>query len=51
MFSVYSGRECLGFVLCRGKAFEAFDRAEQSLGHFETAKEAASAVMKAAGTT
>ena len=46
MFSVYDDRECLGFVLCRGKTgFEALDRAEKSIGTFETPREAASAIM------
>ena len=45
MFSVYDDRECLGFVLCRRNAYEAFDRDEKSIGHFETAKEAAAAIM------
>jgi len=48
MFSVYDGQTCLGFILCRGgKGFEAFSADERSLGHFETAKEAESAVMEA----
>ena len=47
--SVYDGRECLGFVLARGKlGHEALDREEHSLGMFETAPEAANAVFRAA---
>jgi len=43
---VYDGRECLGFVLSRGRAgFEAFDREERSLGLFPTAKQAAGALL------
>jgi len=49
MFSVYDGQTCLGFIFCRGsKGFEAFDRDEKSLGLFQAAKQAATAVMKAA---
>jgi hypothetical protein len=37
LLSVYDGRRCIGFVLARGKTgFEAFDRDEQSRGHFAT---------------
>ena len=43
---VYDGRECLGFVLARGRSvFEAFDREERSLGLFPTAKQAAGALL------
>ena len=46
---VYNGRECLGFVLSRGRAgFEAFDHEENSLGRFPTAAAAANAVFAAA---
>ena len=46
MFSVFDGRECLGFVYARGKGgFESFDASERSLGLFPSAKEAASAIM------
>ena len=42
---VYDGRECLGFVLSRGRAgFEAFDREERSLGLYPAAPPAANAV-------
>jgi len=50
MFSILLGERCVGFILARGKMFEAYDREEQSLGHFGSAKEAASAVMRAAAT-
>jgi hypothetical protein len=44
---VYDGRECLGFILARGKlGFEAVDRDERSLGFFQTRREAATAVMR-----
>jgi hypothetical protein len=34
---VYDGRQCLGFILGRGKlGFEAIDRDEVSLGIFKT---------------
>jgi len=46
---VYNGRECLGFVLSRGRAgFEAFTADEQSLGLFKTRAQAADAVTDAA---
>src|SRR5262249_27078379 len=44
---VYDGRECLGFVLARGKVgFEALDREEHSLGIFSTQRKAATAIMR-----
>ena len=44
---VYDGRECLGFVLARGKlGFEALDREEHSLGIFPTQRAAAAAIME-----
>jgi hypothetical protein len=44
---VYDGRECLGFILNRGKlGFEAIDRDERSLGFFQTEREAATAIMR-----
>jgi len=37
MLSVYSGRDCIGFVLVRGSSgYEAFDASEASLGTFPT---------------
>jgi hypothetical protein len=46
---VYDGRECLGFVLARGRSvFEAFDREERSLGLYPAAPAAANAVCAAA---
>jgi hypothetical protein len=43
--SVYDGRECVGFVLARGKTgFEAFNRNERSIGIFKTQREAAAAL-------
>jgi hypothetical protein len=45
---IYDGRECLGFVLARGKlGFEALDRDERSLGLYPTAPAAANAVFDA----
>jgi hypothetical protein len=45
---VTDGRECLGFVLSRGRVgFEAFDRKERSLGLYPTAAAAAKAVFAA----
>jgi hypothetical protein len=47
MSYIYDGRECLGFVLARGKlGFEALDREEHSLGLFSTQREAATAIMR-----
>jgi hypothetical protein len=47
MVSVYDGRECVGFVLARGKlGFEALDRDEHALGIFPTQREAADAIMR-----
>jgi hypothetical protein len=44
---VYDGRECLGFVLARGKlGFEALDREEHSPGLFSTQREAGAAIMR-----
>jgi len=46
---VTAGRECVGFVLARGRAgHEAFDREQRSLGMYPTAPEAANAVFDAA---
>jgi hypothetical protein len=37
MISVYDGRQCVGFVIERGRrGYEAFTAAEHSLGLFET---------------
>jgi hypothetical protein len=47
--AVYSGRVCLGRIVCRGKlGFEAFDADERSLGIFPNLKRAADAVERAA---
>jgi hypothetical protein len=44
---VHDSRDCLGFILARGKlGFEAIDRDERSLGFFQTQREAATAVMR-----
>jgi hypothetical protein len=49
--SVYDGRECIGFLLSRGRqGVEAFDAAEQSLGIFRNNREAAAAVSDKAGS-
>ena len=46
---VYDGRDCLGFILARGKlGFEAMARDERSLGLFQTQREAATTIMRAA---
>jgi hypothetical protein len=47
--AVYSGQDCLGFLLSRGKqGVEAFTAAEDSLGFFPDQKSAANAVSEAA---
>jgi hypothetical protein len=47
MHYVYDGRECVGFVLARGKlGFEALDCEEHSLGIFSTQCDAAAAIMR-----
>jgi len=44
---VYDGRDCLGFILARGKlGFEAIARDERSLGFFQTQRQAATAIMR-----
>jgi hypothetical protein len=49
LLSVYSGRERLGRIVCRGKlGFEAFDADERSLGAFPDLKRAADAVERTA---
>jgi hypothetical protein len=51
MIYVYDGRECVGFVLARGrKAHEALDREQRSLGLFKTAAAAANFVFNAAAS-
>jgi hypothetical protein len=43
--SVYDGRDCIGFILSRGKiGFEALDQDERSIGIFPTQREAANAI-------
>jgi len=45
LVSVYDGRECVGFILARGKTgFEAFDSEERSIGVYPTQGEAANAI-------
>jgi hypothetical protein len=45
LVSVYDGRECVGFILARGKlGFEAIDRDERSLGTYRHQREAADAL-------
>jgi hypothetical protein len=49
LVSIYDGRECVGFVISRGKlGYEAIDRAERSLGVYQTQGEAAQRVMETA---
>jgi len=49
LVSVYSGRECIGFVLKRATGFEAYTAAETTLGIFPTMKAAADTISKYAG--
>jgi hypothetical protein len=50
LISVYDGRECVGFILARGRTgFEAFDRNERSAGLFPT-QQAAAAALEAGRT-
>jgi hypothetical protein len=45
MVYVYDGRDCVGFILSRGKlGFEAMGRDEQSLGLFQSQRAAADAL-------
>jgi hypothetical protein len=45
MLSVYSGRDCVGFILARGKlGFECFDAEQHSLGIFPTQRAAVAAL-------
>jgi hypothetical protein len=45
LVSVCDGRECVGFILARGKTgYEAFDRDQRSVGTFKTQHEAAAAL-------
>ena len=46
MVSVYDGQQCLGHVLARGKTgYEAFDPNDESVGIFETQRQAANALL------
>ena len=44
MLTVTAGRETLGFILRRGAVVEAFTASEQSLGVYDTEREAANAI-------
>jgi hypothetical protein len=51
MISVYSGRECLGHVLARGRfGFEGFVVDDRSLGMFRTRADAVTAAAKRGAT-
>jgi hypothetical protein len=48
LLSVYSGRECLCFILARGReGYEVFDHNEVSRGLFVTQREAAASLSSA----
>jgi hypothetical protein len=45
LLTIYSGRECIGLILNRGKSgWEAFDADQHSLGIFATEQAAADAI-------
>ena len=47
LLSVFDGRECIGFIIARGKVgFEAFDSDQRSLGTFLSQREAAEAISE-----
>ena len=49
LVSVTSGRDCIGHIVCRGRAgFEAFDRDDVSLGIYPDMPSAANAITDAA---
>jgi hypothetical protein len=49
MLSIYDGRQCVGFVLARGRrGYEAFTAGERSLGVFETQDEAVNKIQSTA---
>ena len=49
MQSVYDGRECVGFIVSRGRlGYEAYTADERSLGLFPTTKLAADAISEVA---
>ena len=48
LVSIYDGRECVGFVISRGKlGFEAFTADQHSLGIYPNQKGAADAITEA----
>jgi hypothetical protein len=49
MLSLYSGRECIGHLLLRGKLVEAYDSDDRSLGVYPNQNAAAAAISLAAG--
>jgi hypothetical protein len=49
MLSVYDGRECIGFILCRGEAgVEAFDVNDRCAGVFKNQETAATELWRRA---
>jgi hypothetical protein len=45
LLSVFDGRECVGFILARGRAgYQAFTADEKSLGLYPSQKQAADAI-------
>jgi hypothetical protein len=49
MLSLYSGRECIGFLYLRGKmGVEAFDANDRSLGLYPDQQSAANAIFAGA---
>jgi hypothetical protein len=47
MITVYDGQTALGFIIKRRAEYEAYDREQQSLGHYPTVKAAADAISDA----
>jgi hypothetical protein len=51
MISIYDGRQCVGFVLARGRrGYEAFNAGERSIGIFTSRDTAIGECVKQAGT-
>jgi hypothetical protein len=51
MRGVYRGTRCVGFVLSHARGFEGFDRDNRSVGSFEKARDAISAVLESTGAS
>jgi hypothetical protein len=50
MLSIYDGRDCVGFLISRGKqGVELFDRDQKSIGIFASQHEAIAAISEIGG--